>query len=192
MRSFVQFFLETGVVWALLLGVATASDLYPYTDAERTGPAQPVQFSHQVHATKLAVPCLYCHGPAERSQNATVPAMSVCMGCHKWVKKGSSPGSAEEIAKISDYYGRSVSIPWVRVHRLPEYVQFKHMRHVRAGVECQTCHGQVQTMNRVYKVKDTKLRPHSLWLPAAKLEMGWCIDCHEKKGATKDCAACHY
>jgi hypothetical protein len=35
-----------------------------------------------------------------------------------------------------------------------------------AGVECQTCHGPIETMDVV--------RQHSL------LTMGWCIDCHRK------------
>ncbi len=175
-----------------LLVTATATGIYGYTDAELSGPEQPIAFSHQVHATKLGIECLYCHTAADRSQHATVPAVSVCVGCHQWVKKGETEGSAEEIAKILDYHHKGESIPWIRIHNLPEYVQFRHHRHVRAGVECQECHGPVETMNRVYMTKDTKLRPHSLWLPAAKLEMGWCIDCHQKREATIDCVACHY
>ncbi|MFQ5513150.1 MAG: cytochrome c3 family protein [Myxococcota bacterium] len=192
MRSPARITLSACLVSALLLGAVAAPGLYEYTDAELAGPEQPIAFSHKVHATDLTIPCLYCHTAATRSQHATVPAVSICMGCHQWVRTGPSEGSAEEIAKIHDYYQRGKSIPWIRVHGVPEYVQFKHHRHVRAGVACQTCHGPVETMNRVYMTPDTKLRPHSLWLPAAKLEMGWCMDCHEKRGASKDCAACHY
>jgi len=182
---------------ALLCGVAliitaSAAGIYSYTDAELAGPEQPIAFSHQLHATQLGIECLYCHSAADKSQHASVPAVSVCVGCHQWVKQGATEGSAEEIAKVLDYYQRGESIPWVRVHNVPEHVQFKHQRHVRAGVECQECHGPVETMQRVYMTKDTKLRPHSLWLPAAKLEMGWCIDCHESRGANIDCVACHY
>jgi predicted CXXCH cytochrome family protein len=174
------------------LATATATALYSYTDAELAGPTQPIAFSHKVHFTDLGIECLYCHSAAETSQRATVPAISVCMGCHQWVKKGTSEGSTEEIAKMQDFYSRGESIPWVRVHWLPEHVQFKHMRHVRAGVECRECHGPVETMNQVFMTADTKLRPRSLWLPAAKLQMGWCLDCHEKKRGSIDCVACHY
>ena len=66
------------------------------------------------------------------------------------------------------------------------------MRHSNAGVDCQTCHGDIKEMNRVWMTPDTVLRPHSLWLPASKLEMGWCMDCHLERGASDDCAACHY
>ncbi len=177
----------------MLLVAATAGGIYSYTDAELSGPVQPIAFSHQLHATDLGIECLYCHSMADRGQHATVPAVSVCVGCHQWVKQGQTEGSAEEIAKIFEYYQRGESIPWIRIHNLPEYVQFKHQRHVLAGVKCVECHGPVEKMQRVYLTKDTKLRPHSLWLPAAKLEMGWCMDCHEKReGATRDCAACHF
>lgn len=175
-----------------MLLAASATALYDYSDAELTGPEQPIAFSHRVHATTLGIECLYCHSAADKSQHATVPAVSVCMGCHQWVKQGASENSAAEIAKLADYHRRGESIPWIRIHGVPEYVQFKHHRHFRAGVACQECHGPVETMHRVYMTPDTKFRPHSLWLPAAKLEMGWCVDCHEKREATIDCGACHY
>jgi hypothetical protein len=38
------------------------------------------------------------------------------------------------------------------------------MRHVNVGVTCQTCHGQIQKMDRVYQ--------------AESLNMGWCVKCH--------------
>ncbi len=180
---------------------AAAAGLYDYTDAELGGPEQPIQFSHKIHSGSveggdLGMPCLYCHGAAEKSQHATIPAVSSCMGCHTYVAEGRTEGSKEEIAKLRDYYQRGESIPWIRVHNLPEHVQFKHFRHVRAGVDiqCQTCHGPVEAMNRVYLVPDTRYSPSSAWLPAKKLEMGWCMDCHldPQRRASDDCSACHY
>ena len=61
-------------------------------------------------------------------------------------------------------------IPWVRIHKVPDYVQFPHLRHVNAGVTCQTCHGQVQEMLPVYQQKS--------------LNMGWCVNCHVGQRAT--------
>ena len=52
----------------------------------------------------------------------------------------------------------------MRIHKVPEYVHFPHVRHVNAGVTCQTCHGQVQKMDQVYQY--------------ASLNMGWCVNCH--------------
>jgi hypothetical protein len=181
----------------LLVVTATAAGLYDYTDDELAGPEQPIEFSHKIHAGSaqdgdLGIPCLYCHGPAERSQHAAIPAVSLCMGCHTHVAEGRTQGSAEEIAKLREYYANGESIPWIRIHNLPEHAQFKHFRHVQAGVECQTCHGPVQKMNRVYLTPDTVLRPSSAYLPAAKLEMGWCMQCHLDRGASDDCSVCHY
>jgi hypothetical protein len=80
----------------------------------------------------------------------------------------------------------------VRIHHVPDYVQFKHMRHVNAGVACQECHGPVQDMKRVYLVPSLELTSRSLYTPTQKLEMGWCMECHLQRGATDDCVACHY
>jgi hypothetical protein len=179
---------------------AAGAALYEYTDDELSGPEQPIQFSHAVHAGTLGIECLYCHSAAEKSQAASIPAVGTCMGCHQWVKQGASPGSVEEIAKLAEFYQKGESIPWNKVHNVPEYVQFKHFRHVNAGVECQECHGPVETMNRVWMTPDTVYR--SAYLPAAKLEMGWCMDCHlervtdshgeTRQRAADDCAACHF
>ena len=181
---------------ALVLSAAAAG-LYDYTDEELEAPVQPIEFSHKIHAGSaengdLGIACLYCHSAAEKSQHAAIPAVSTCMGCHTHVGEGRTAGSAEEIAKLREYYANGESIPWIRIHNMPEYVQFKHFRHINAGVECQECHGQVQEMNRVYLTPDTVLRPSSAFLPAAKLEMGWCMDCHLERGAADDCSACHY
>ncbi len=69
------------------------------------------------------------------------------------------------------------------MHKLPEYVHFPHMRHVNAGVSCQTCHGPIQNMTQVYQY--------------SSLNMGWCISCHTGQSnppfkARYDCATCHY
>jgi hypothetical protein len=52
------------------------------------------------------------------------------------------------------------------------------MRHIKAGLECQTCHGPVETM--------PVLRRES------SLQMGWCINCHKERRVRVDCAVCHY
>jgi hypothetical protein len=176
---------------------ATAANLYEYTPEELTGPEQPIQFNHQIHAGAVAdgnlgIQCLYCHGSAERGPHAAVPATSVCMGCHTHVKQGRTEGSAEEIAKLHEFWQEGENIPWVRIHRVPDYVQFKHMRHVNAGIACQECHGDVQEMKRVYLVPELQITSRSLFVPTQKLEMGWCMECHLSRGGPDDCAACHH
>lgn len=185
--------ISLGLACALALAASgLAGGLYDLDGDEERGPAQPIDFSHKKHAGELEIQCLYCHTAADKSQHATVPAVSVCMGCHQWVKKGASPGSEDEIAKIGAYMEKGESIPWIRVHNLPEYVQFNHQPHVRHPFSCQTCHGPVREMNRIWLVPDTRYSPSSAFLPAQKLEMGWCVDCHEQNEGPRGCVACHY
>ena len=119
------------------------------------------------------------------------------MACHTLVA-----ADRPEIQKLSEYWNKRQPVPWVRVHKVPEYVHFPHMRHVNAGVTCQTCHGQVNNMSQVFQ--------------AQSLNMGWCVQCHvngyspaegmraagyepdsatlamPRKKASYDCATCHY
>lgn len=136
-------------------------------------PGQPIAFSHRVHAGDYRIDCLYCHSAARISPVASIPSVQTCMGCHKKVAE-----KAPEVEKVKGYWDREEPIPWARVHKLPEFTRFTHKRHVRAGVACQTCHGRVERMERIEQV--------------ASLKMGWCISCHEQRGATKDCLACHH
>jgi hypothetical protein len=146
-------------------------------------PEQPIAFSHALHAGDYQISCLYCHGGAERSRHAGVPAASVCMNCHSKVLPDSP-----EIKKIATAIETNTPIEWVKVHRLPDFAWFDHSRHVNAGVQCQSCHGAVEQMVRV-KQEQT-------------MTMGWCLSCHRATAndpanagilaPPSDCAACHY
>jgi hypothetical protein len=122
-------------------------------------PEQPIPFQHKIHAGDYKIPCLYCHASAERAQHSEVPGLETCMNCHQAVKTDSP-----WIQKITEAYKANKPIEWVKVHVLPDFVRFNHKRHIAAGVECQTCHGPVQEMERVYQY--------------APLNMGWCVNCH--------------
>ena len=137
-------------------------------------PDQPIAFSHKIHAGDNAINCKYCHFGAEKGKTAGIPPANVCMNCHKYIKEGTLTGK-DEIAKIYkalDYnpetqtYGPNKKpIVWTRVHNLPELTYFNHSQHVKvAGVECQTCHGNMQEQTVANQF--------------APLTMGWCIDCH--------------
>ena len=56
------------------------------------------------------------------------------------------------------------SIPWARVHDLPDFVYFDHSIHVNKGIGCESCHGRVDQMPLTRQV--------------ASLQMEWCLDCH--------------
>ena len=67
-----------------------------------------------------------------------------------------------EIAKIYKHSGWNPEkgafvnapkpIEWVKVHNLPDHVYFNHSQHVKVGgIACQTCHGNIQEMEAIYK-----------------------------------------
>ncbi|MBX2908939.1 MAG: c-type cytochrome [Chitinophagales bacterium] len=137
-------------------------------------PAQPIKFSHQLHAGKHKIECQYCHSTAAQGKHSNIPSVNTCMNCHKNVQKGPEFGTTE-IAKIyaaagwdpdqGKYVNEPKPIEWVRIHNLPEHVYFNHAQHVNAGkIACQNCHGPVEEMKEVYQF--------------APLSMGWCINCH--------------
>ncbi|MEW5853021.1 MAG: cytochrome c3 family protein [Myxococcota bacterium] len=122
-------------------------------------PAQPVEFSHKLHAGDLGMDCRYCHNTVERAHMAAVPPTATCMNCHAKVRADSP-----RLQMVRDSYANDTAIPWVRVHNVPDYAYFDHSAHLAAGVGCSTCHGRVDQMPRV-----TQVQP---------LSMGWCLDCH--------------
>lgn len=154
-------------------------------DPDAPGPTQPIPFSHALHAGQYQIDCLYCHTGTDRSQAAGVPSVEVCMGCHAQFGQ-----DLEGVQVLKQHWDEQRTIEWAQIHRLPEYVQFRHNRHVAAGVACQTCHGPVEEMDKVFMTSDTVWWP---WLlPSKKLEMGWCVDCHRQNQASQDCLTCHY
>lgn len=161
----------------ILSGIILAGLLFIFyllaRSAKAPTPVQPIAYSHRIHAGESKLPCLFCHRNADRSPVAGVPAVRVCMGCHQ-ITAAQKP----EILKLKGYWDKGEPVPWVRVHRLPGHVRFTHKRHVRKDIACQTCHGPIETMDRVRQ-----------WAP---LSMGWCVKCHEKNGADRDCMVCHH
>jgi hypothetical protein len=156
-----------------------------------TGPVQPIPFSHKHHAGTWQIDCQYCHSGTDRSRAAGVPSVDLCMGCHKQFPAGYDELSG--IATLKEHARTGTSIEWTQIHRLPEHVKFQHQAHVRRtdlGINCQTCHGPVETMEKVMLTPDTKWWPWGL--PTQKLEMGWCVQCHRDNGASQDCLTCHY
>jgi len=186
-------------------------------DQQGYEPEQPIAYSHRLHAGEMQIDCLYCHWSAEKSPRAGIPPASVCMNCHEFVTAPWGAVRAEleaakeeerepetivspEVAKIYeslalDQTGQQRKpdavkdpIEWVRVHNLPDFAYFDHRAHVNAGVDCQACHGPVETMERVRQFES--------------LSMGWCVNCHREANATGvqgqrvnaslDCATCHY
>jgi mono/diheme cytochrome c family protein len=162
-------------------------------------PRQPIFFNHVVHAGSFRMPCQYCHADARRSEYAGVPSVERCVGCHKIIGVADNP----EIGKIHEYARRGASIPWVRVFKVPEFTYFPHKAHVRAEVECQTCHGPIERMPVVGGDTGPSTANDLAYLvglrpPSRPLTMGWCVECHRRENATRDrrapldCVTCHH
>lgn len=149
-------------------------------------PVQPIHYSHKIHAGDNGIDCNFCHSSARKSKTSGIPSLNVCMNCHKNISEVAPETATEEyskefydgeIAKLykavgwdaneQAYTGKTEPVKWVRIHNLPDFVYFNHSQHVTvAGIACQTCHGEIQTMEVVEQF--------------APLTMGWCISCHRE------------
>jgi Cytochrome c7 and related cytochrome c len=120
---------------------------------------QPVPFSHRHHVSELGIDCRYCHTSVENSSFAGLPPTATCMTCHSqiWV-------NSAMLEPVRASYRDNVSISWIRVNSLPQFVYFNHSIHINKGIGCTTCHGPVGQMTLTWR--------------ANTLYMRWCLDCH--------------
>ncbi len=149
----------------------------------RDGPEQPIAFPHTVHVNTAGLDCQFCHRTVATDEAASVPAVEQCAFCHDFSRitgaNSDSPTAQEEIAKLIGELGGSPNpVDWVRVHRLPDHVQFVHAPHIQQGFPCSTCHGDIASMEVVKQVRDLKMQD--------------CVDCHRDYNAPTDCTTCHY
>ena len=175
--------LPIGAAAVLLTVTAVGWWTQPDRFARGYAPEQPIPYSHRLHAGTMKIPCQYCHTGTTRSRFAGVPAVETCMNCHR-VTKTDSPA----IQKLTAIYNSGQPLEWERIHVLPDHVYFDHRPHVNGGIACQTCHGEVQTMDVVYQ--------------HMSMRMGNCLGCHRdahdalppnskiQRGA-EHCNACH-
>lgn len=146
------------------LGATYVVALVAYGAAPQTlsvgfSPTQPVPFSHALHAGELGMDCRYCHTTVEQAARAAIPPTETCMNCHARIRTQS-----ELLAPLFASWGDGSPVRWKRVHDLPDYVYFDHSAHVMRGVACVSCHGRIDTMERVRQEQP--------------LSMGWCLRCH--------------
>ena len=120
---------------------------------------QPVPFSHKHHVQGLGLQCQYCHTTVENSSYAGVPPTRTCMNCHAQIWT-----NAQLLEPVRESWRTGQSIPWIKVHDLPDFVFFNHEIHVNKGIGCESCHGRVDEMPLMY-AQNT-------------LQMEWCLDCH--------------
>jgi Cytochrome c7 and related cytochrome c/Class III cytochrome C family len=141
---------------ALVAGVLARS---PYATRAQESINQPVMFSHQHHTGDLGIDCRYCHTSVEDSSFAGLPATEICMTCHSQIWTDSPL-----LAPVRQSFATNTPLQWNRVNDLPDFVYFDHSIHVRKGIGCATCHGQVDEQ--------------PLALKQQPFNMSWCLDCH--------------
>jgi hypothetical protein len=214
-RIIITLTLLIGLFYSLIVLASGMSEWRLPDNQQGYVPEQPINYSHRLHAGELGIDCRFCHSAAEQSRHAGIPSTDVCMKCHKFVtssynvlqeeltkaeeeKRKPNPIISTELKKLYATLGLddpktpkpdavAKSIPWVRVHNLPDFVSFDHSAHVTAGVTCQKCHGPIESMERVRQFES--------------LSMGWCINCHREStengidghavNASLNCTVCH-
>lgn len=134
-----------------------------YVTAVNWAVDQRVPFSHKHHVGGLGLDCRYCHTGVEDAAFAGMPPTATCMTCHSqiWTNAGM-------LAPVRNSLATGTPIAWNRVYALPDYVYFDHHVHVRNGIGCTSCHGDMATQ--------------PLTARQTPLTMGWCLDCHRDPG----------
>lgn len=132
----------------------------PYYTNAKLQLEQPVPFSHKHHTMDDGIDCRYCHTSVEKSSFAGIPPTETCMTCHSQIWT-----NASMLEPVRASYATGQSLEWARVNALPDFVYFNHSIHVKKGIGCTTCHGQLGEMPITWKENT--------------LYMRWCIDCHK-------------
>ena len=132
---------------------------------------QPIAFNHKKHAA-AEIACLDCHADAAEKDFADIPNVGQCMLCHETIKAQSA-----EIKKLADLQKRNEKIKWVPVYRVPDFVFFSHVNHLKAGEKCVTCHGPVAERDVLAKEVGTN--------------MTVCMNCHLARKVSTACNLCH-
>jgi hypothetical protein len=140
----------------------------------RPKPVQPIAYTHKVHLAN-GMQCTDCHVGVDQGPDARIPSVNFCMTCHQVIAT-----DKPEIKKLAAYRARGEDIPWQRVYGFESsaHVKFNHAPHIRAGIDCAKCHGDMTTQTVAERKVD-----HT---------MGFCVQCHREKNASIDCVTCHF
>lgn len=143
--------------------------------ARQPTPEQPIEFPHNVHAGKQIACTEYCHEAVSTGPVAGLPSVRTCLICHNTIAT-----DRPRIQQITAMQAKGLDLSWQRVYGYPAqaHVRFNHAPHIRADVECATCHGNIASQTVAQRNVD--------------LTMGFCVNCHAEKKASIDCLTCHF
>jgi hypothetical protein len=138
-------------------------------------PRQPIEFPHKTHIEKGLTCTEYCHESVTKGPIAGLPSVNTCLICHAAIAT-----DRPLIQQITAMQAKGRDLDWQRVNRYAAqaHVRFNHAPHIRANVECATCHGDIAHQTVAQRNVD--------------LHMGFCVSCHREKQAPNDCLTCHY
>ena len=141
----------------------------------RPEPVQPLEFPHVIHVGKKIACTEYCHESVTMGPVAGLPSVRTCMVCHNTIAT-----DRPRIKRITEMRAKGLDLAWQRVFGFTEqaHVKFNHAPHIRASVDCATCHGNIAGQTVAQR--------------NVNLTMGFCVNCHNEKKASVDCLTCHY
>jgi hypothetical protein len=136
---------------------------------------QPFEFPHNIHVGREIACTEYCHESVSEGPVAGLPSVRTCMGCHRTIAT-----NRPRIRQITEMREQGRDFAWKRVFGYPaqSHVRFNHAPHIRAKVECSTCHGNIGAQRVAQRNVD--------------MTMGFCVNCHRERKAPDDCLTCHF
>ena len=136
---------------------------------------QPFEFPHNIHIGREIACTEYCHETVSEGPVAGLPSVRTCMGCHRTIAV-----NRPRIRQITEMREQGRDFAWKRVFGYPaqSHVRFNHAPHIRAKVECSTCHGNIGAQRVAQRNVD--------------MTMGFCVNCHRERKAPDDCLTCHF
>ena len=167
------------IILTLTLGVSSLAKAQQLVDQEvpdniavQPAPEQPVPYSHKTHLA-LGLTCEACHTNPEPGVLMGFPETDSCMACHNTIATD-HPG----VQRLNEFSSTDQAIPWERVYQVLPGVTWAHKSHIDAGVQCESCHGDVSQLE-------------VMSMTTSVTSMASCISCHENRGAETACATCH-
>jgi Cytochrome c7 and related cytochrome c len=136
---------------------------------------QPFEFPHNIHVGQQIACTEYCHEAVSEGPVAGLPSVRTCMGCHRTIAT-----NRPRIREITEMQQSGRDFNWNRVFGYPpsSHVRFNHAPHIRANVECSTCHGNIGGQQVAQR--------------NVEMTMGFCVNCHREREAPEDCLTCHF
>jgi hypothetical protein len=106
---------------------------------------------------------------------AGLPSIKTCMICHAAIAT-----ERPRIQQLAALEAKGQDLAWQRVYGYTReaHIRFDHAPHLRAKVDCSTCHGAIAQQTVAQR--------------NVNLTMGFCVNCHTERRASNDCLTCHY